>query len=862
MKKQAAYLAVLVAALAACEGTQTPTRLVFPDYEKETPEENRFVRDVLATNIYEPTELEVLPDGRVLFVERRGGVKLYNPTTERLQNYDSVPVFYTYEDGLMGLALDPHFLYSRWVYVYYSPLGDEPKNVLSRFRFTENGLVDEKVMLEVPTQREECCHTGGSIQFGSDGLLFLSTGDNTNPFFSDGFGPMDDSTDKSSRDARGTSSNTNDLRGKILRIKPEADGSYSIPNGNLFEDEDPLTRPEIYVMGCRNPYRIAVDPKRNWLFWGEVGPDAPADQAERGPRGHDEVNLATKAGYYGWPLFVGNNKPYRDYDYRTKQSGSAFDPANPQNDSKFNTGRQQLPPANPALIWYPYANSPEFPMLGTGGRNAMAGPVFYSDLYPTSATRLPAFFDGRLFIYDWIRGWIFSIAIADGKPADFYRLMPQTQFDYIIDMELGPDGSLYLLEYGTGWFTHNKDSKLSHIRYIRGNRPPVIEAKATPENGAAPLQVVLDASATVDFDGDSIRIEWEIGEEKLAGAVVSYTFEKEGIYYPRVKARDTKGNVSTQQVRVQVGNEAPVIEIRFSGNSSFYEVGKTINYEVQISDREDGTLGAGIDPDAVDFSITYLKGFDQTVGHQQPVSNGQTLMEASDCKACHKLDGPSIGPSYLQISERYAKTNSQTYLANKIRLGGGGVWGEHAMSAHPDLTEDQALQIVDYLYSLTAAKRPLTGTFVPEKAGREGQYLFAVTYTDQGAGAMGPISETKIKALRTPVIATNRYDAGEGFSTNTNGLADLKTGSWFMFEKLDLTGVRQFKGGFSPGGRGTCEVRSGSITGELLATFDLEKGESTGYVVDISASGLHDLYFVFKTSEAAGVSCSRLEFLF
>ena len=65
-------------------------------------------------------------------------------------------------------------------------------------------------------------------------------------------------------------------------------------------------------MGNRNPYRISVDKKNGFLYWGEVGPDANNDSLEtRGPRGYDEVNQARKAGYFGWPLFVGNNYPYR-----------------------------------------------------------------------------------------------------------------------------------------------------------------------------------------------------------------------------------------------------------------------------------------------------------------------------------------------------------------------------------------------------------------------------------------------------------------------------------------------------------------------------------------------------------------------
>ena len=164
--------------------------------------------------------------------------------------------------------------------------------------------------------------------------------------------------------------------GVVVRVKE--DGSYEIPEGNLYAKGTKGTRPEIYVQGNRNPYRISIDQKTGYLYWGEVGPDASKDSMNvRGPRGYDEVNQARKAGFFGWPLFIGNNYAYRAFDFETGKSGDYFDPARPVNASRNNTGMQNLPPAQPAFIWYPYDASPDFPQVGTGGRNAMAGPVYY-----------------------------------------------------------------------------------------------------------------------------------------------------------------------------------------------------------------------------------------------------------------------------------------------------------------------------------------------------------------------------------------------------------------------------------------------------------------------------------------------------
>src|SRR5690606_34381458 len=154
-----------------------------------------------------------------------------------------------------------------------------------------------------------------------------------------GFGPLDDRPGHEQYDARRSSSNTNDLRGKILRIKVNDDGTYEVPDGNLFAPGTAKTRPEIYVMGNRNPYRISVDQKNSFLYWGEVGPDSNVDSIGiRGPRGYDELNQARKAGYFGWPLFVGKNYAYNRYDYATGTSGEAFDAEKPLNESRNNTG--------------------------------------------------------------------------------------------------------------------------------------------------------------------------------------------------------------------------------------------------------------------------------------------------------------------------------------------------------------------------------------------------------------------------------------------------------------------------------------------------------------------------------------------
>ena len=387
----------------------------------------------------------------------------------------------------MGLAADPNFEKNHFIYAFYSPT-DTSVNRLSRFEFKNDQLdmQSEKIVLEFYSQRNICCHTGGSIAFGKDGLLYLSTGDNSTPFneggqafVNRGYAPLDGRPGHEQYDAARSSGNSNDLRGKILRIKVNPDGTYDIPEGNLFAKGEANTRPEIYVMGNRNPYRISTDKKTGFLYWGEVGPDANVDSLDtRGPRGYDELNQARTAGFFGWPFFVGNNVPYFAYDYETGKSGAIFDPNKPINNSPNNTGIKELPPVQPAFIWYPYAPSPDFPQVGSGGRNAMAGPVYYPEYYPKEG-RYPEYYKGKLFIYDWMRNWIKVVTM---KPnGDFDKMEPfmeHTAFASPIDMELGPDGKIYILEYGKGWFSKNPDAGISRIDYFGGELPAKAPAQS------------------------------------------------------------------------------------------------------------------------------------------------------------------------------------------------------------------------------------------------------------------------------------------------------------------------------------------------------------------------------------------------
>ena len=800
------------------------------DYSKAKsmvpPDEDRFVKSMLTQGeFYEPTEMTILPNLDILITQRRGELLMYKNETKKVKQIGFLHAYYktstpgvNAEEGVLGISKDPNFAKNNRVYIFYSPI-DTSVNRLSRFEF-KNDTIDpksEKIILQFYSQREICCHTGGSIAFGPDGLLYLSAGDNSTPFdepgqkyVNHGYAPLNDEPGHQQYDARRSSGNSNDLRGKIMRIKINDDGTYAIPDGNLYPKGTPNTRPEIYVQGNRNPYRISVDQKNSFLYWGEVGPDAANDSLEtRGPRGYDEVNQARKAGNFGWPLFVGNNYPYRDYNYTNGTSTKSFDPAKPLNESRNNTGVKELPPVAPAFIWYPYAASPDFPSVGTGGRNAMAGPVYYSDMYPKE-TRMPDYYHGRLFIYEWIRGWIKAVSLKEN--GDFDKMEPfmsTTKFNSPIDMEMGPDGKLYILEYGSGWFSKNQDAGLSRIDFIAGNRAPaVVGIKSDRQTGALPFQIKLSVEAK-DPEHDPMTYTWHLGEgitKETTAPSLDYTFDKAGDYTVRVDIKDDKGaSAKSEELHLYAGNETPDVSIAISGNQSFYFPGKKVNYIVSVKDKDDTT--GKIDPANLYVSADYAIGSDRagaSFGHRQGevAISGKSLMQSLDCKSCHKENEKSVGPSFVQIADKYSKDRgARNNLIDKIIKGGSGVWGENAMAAHPNLPVSDVDQIVRWILSLSSAapkqkSLPANGSLnatLDKKVDDKGVLNISASYTDKGGAQIKPLTGRSTTILRNNKLLFSGKEKMKGFSTfNFNGMNMMitpKPDGWFLIDSIDLTGI-------------------------------------------------------------------------
>ena len=630
------------------------------------PPDAQFDKVVLDQTPGEPMDIAVLPDGRVLHVTRQGHVWLHDPDTGLKSLAAEVDVYEHDEEGLQNIALDPNFEQNGWIYLYYSPPGDTPVDDpttpavnegdapgfgteadfapfrgvirLSRFQWDDRaGTLDlgsEEEILDVPVDRGICCHVGGDIVFDADGNLYLSTGDDTNPFESDGYTPIDERAGRNPAfDAQRTAANTNDLRGKILRITPTEGGGYTVPDGNLFTAGTAGTRPEIYAMGLRNPFRIEYNLEEGELYVADYSPDAQAANPLRGPAGHGRWMVITEPANYGWPYCVTPELPYVDYDFATGQSGEPFDCDNPVNESPHNTGLTELPPVTQPQVWYSYSASAEFPELGStppGGIGPMAGPAYQFDPKVArggQSTAWPAYYDNVPLFYEWTRDYIkeFRLDASRTEVADINDVLASFDFQNPMDIEFGPNGSLYVLNYGNGFFGQNQPgAELARVDFVgppgpgpKGNHAPTVTVAADDDNGLAPHTVHFTSDVD-DPDGDRVRYEWDFDADgKVDSRVASptFTYSENGVFRATLKVRDQFGRSASDYVEILVGNTPPVVEFVTPQDGDAFAFGDAVPFEVQVTDDQP--------VDCARVQVTYILGHD-THGHPLTTAFGCT----------------------------------------------------------------------------------------------------------------------------------------------------------------------------------------------------------------------------------------------
>ncbi|SEC47832.1 PKD domain-containing protein [Amycolatopsis tolypomycina] len=784
--------ALAVAAVLAAASVPVFTSSVSPVAAAALPPDSKFQKVTLHTETSNPMALDVAPDGRVFYIDRLGDVKVVKPNgTTVLSTH--LNVFTANESGGLNIALDPGFATNQWVYVYWSP--NNAGNVDRLSRFTVNGdTIDqstEKVVLDVPVQRAECCHHGAGLVIDKkNGNLWLALGDNTNPFASDGYSPLDQRSGRAYWDAQRTAGNTNSLSGKLLRIHPEANGTYTIPSGNLFAPGTAGTRPEIYSMGQRNPFRIGLDPKTGYPVVANYGPDAGSDNPNRGPRNTVEWDVVDKPGNAGWPFCIGPNLAYNQYNFATGASGAKFDCAGgPANSSPNNTGLTKLPPAVPAQIYYHYQADPaHFPQLSGGA--PMAGPVYRFDPGLASARKWPVDFDGRAVFAEWNTSAMFTFQLdsAGTNVTSIDPLLPSVKFNRPMDFEFGPDGALYVIEWGTGYGGGNSDAAIVRVDYLGGgSAAPVAKATADRTSGPAPLTVNFSSAGSADPGGSTLRYSWNFGDGTTSTAAnPSHTYAA-GNYTAVLTVTNAAGATGTASVAVTSGNTAPTVTITAPPTGGLFEWGDKVNFAVTVSDPEDGTV------DCAQVTVQAYLGHD---------AHGHPLDQYPGC----------TGQVQTTLSSGHSENDNLFYVLEASYTDKGGAGGAGPVTGRAQVILQPKMKQAEF-------------------------------FTATGRTADGKGTDT---AGVTVEAATDPMGGG-------SSVAFVQDGDWWSVDPLALDNITGLHVRASSGGSGgTLEVRRNAPDGALVASVPIAGTGGWQNWQDFMASlaspptGTGKLYFVAR----------------
>ncbi len=548
------------------------------------PEDNRFTVVPLIPygELDEGLAFSVARDGRVFVIERRlGNLKVYDPLSASTRLVATFPVNHTYtsaagksteaEEGLIGFTLDPNFDRNHFAYILYAD-AEVTRHVLARIelrdetdasgvRLTKMVPNSQKTVLDYGTQREVCCHTGGGMTWDASGNLYVTVGNNTGE---NDASQTDERPGKVNWDDGRAAANTNDLRGKILRIHPEADGSVHDSQGqSLSPGHAEDTAGDLHH---GKPESLAsVDRQRDGIPVLGRGRTGHSGRQRAGSAELRRIQSSPRGRLLRLAVLRRREPRLSLLGLRQRPSTSA-EGSTPSDE---HLSQQQRPHRLAAYSGPAHRVSAhsvgQVPEFGAGGSCAVGGPIYRRADFAAAAPRpWPAYYEGKWLITDCARGWIFAVTMdADGRYVSMERVLPKVKFAEPIDMKFGPDGDLYLLDYGSTWFAKSADARLVRVEYHAGNRPPRAVASASTTGGTPPFQVALSSAGSKDFDGDTLRYEWAITSSGGGAPRIvrqpnpAITFDRSGAYTVTLTVTDPSGARDTASVDVIAGNEPP-----------------------------------------------------------------------------------------------------------------------------------------------------------------------------------------------------------------------------------------------------------------------------------------------------------------
>ena len=608
-----------------------------------------FSKTEVQTNYTNPVGMVFSGDGSQFFVWEKSGkiwVSAWNGSAYVRQTTPVLDISEEVGDwndfGLHSVCFDPNFQANGLVYLFYqvdlhhllyfgTAQYDSTANLyhhatvsrVTRYRLQKTGdtlstdytsravLLGETKTTGIPVTFES--HAGGTLLFGRDGTLLLSTGDGghhegvdvgsrADTYFQESLnqGMMRPNENVGAM----RSQMANSMCGKILRIDPATgNGVPTNPFYDAAHPREPQSR--VWTLGLRNPYRITLQPGTGSTVAGDGNPGTLL-VADVGWYQFEDFHVVDKAGLNcGWPLYEGLEPTISYYGTHVP---NADEPGQPTFESLCIQPTSFIDNPNPALRRFTHSRPaldynhvpvgggtyitrvpafngtmPITRLLGSAGApdgTSFSGYCIIGGVYYTG-DQFPALYKNTYFLIDHSQGWIKNIELhneGDHAIHEVRDFAPDSFEQGIVDMTMNPrDGSLYYVRI---------QGTVAQISY-GGNQPPVANASSSTVYGASPLSVSFTGSNSVDPEGQALTYLWNFGDgDTSTTANPVHIFADSVIHKFTVTlvVTDSLNQQSTPKTLVvSVNNTPPVVQITNPVAGTLYSMSEPTSYTLQAA---------------------------------------------------------------------------------------------------------------------------------------------------------------------------------------------------------------------------------------------------------------------------------------